>query len=162
VAGIPIHQSAVLPEWIDYNGHLRDAYYGLIFSEAIDSLMDRVGLDAAYRARTGCTLYTLEMHLNFLREIKRGDDVRVALRILAADAKRIHAALELSRSGESVVAAAAEVMLLHVRQGQDGVVVAPFPPPVMEAIRALEARGADLKADAPGSRRMELTRKPGA
>jgi len=53
VAGIPIHESAVLPEWIDYNGHLRDAYYGLIFSESIDSLMDRVGLDAAYRARTG-------------------------------------------------------------------------------------------------------------
>jgi acyl-CoA thioester hydrolase len=73
-------------------------------------------LDAAYRKASGCTLYTLEMHLHFLSEVKREDTVQVALRILAADAKRIHAALELSRTGDSTVAAAAEVMLLHVRQ----------------------------------------------
>jgi len=28
VAGIPLYQTAILPEWIDYNGHLRDAYTG--------------------------------------------------------------------------------------------------------------------------------------
>ncbi len=22
----------ILPEWIDYNGHLRDSYFGLVFS----------------------------------------------------------------------------------------------------------------------------------
>jgi acyl-CoA thioester hydrolase len=162
VAGIPLHQSVVLPEWIDYNGHLRDAYYGLIFSEAIDSLMERVGLDAAYRTASGCTLYTLEMHLHFLSEVKRDDTVQVALRILAADAKRIHAALELSRAGESAVAASAEVMLLHVRQRGDGAASAPFPPAVSEAIAALQRAGADLKADAPASRHLELARKPGA
>jgi acyl-CoA thioester hydrolase len=162
VAGIPIHESAVRPEWIDYNGHLRDAYYGLIFSEAIDALMDRVGLDAAYRTASGCTLYTLEMHLHFLSEVRRDDTVQVALRILAADAKRIHAALELSRTGEPAVAAAAEVMLLHVRQREDGAASAPFPPPVSEAIAALQRAGADLTADAPASRRMELARKRGA
>jgi acyl-CoA thioester hydrolase len=30
----------VLPEWTDYNGHLRDAYYLLVFSMATDALMD--------------------------------------------------------------------------------------------------------------------------
>jgi acyl-CoA thioester hydrolase len=162
VAGIPIHESAVLPEWIDYNGHLRDAYYGVIFSEAIDSLMDRVGLDAAYRARTGGTLYTLEMHLHYLREVKQGETVQVALRILAADAKRIHAALELRRAAETAVAAAAEVMLLHVCQRDGAAAVVPFPPEVSAAILDLQQRGADLKADAPSSRRMELTVKPRA
>ena len=33
----------ILPEWIDYNGHLRDAYYGLVLSHAIDELMDHLG-----------------------------------------------------------------------------------------------------------------------
>ena len=162
MAGIPIHESAVLPEWIDYNGHLRDAYYGLIFSESIDSLMDRVGLDATYRARTGGTLYTLEMHLHFLREVKLGETVRVALRILAADVKRIHAALELRRAGDSAVAAAAEVMLLHVCQRDGAVRTAPFPPEVSAAIGALQQESAALSADAPASRRMELTVKPAA
>src|SRR5262249_2110436 len=62
MAGLPIYQTTILPDWIDYNGHLRDAYYALIVSQASDALMDRVGLDAPYRTRTRCTLYTVEMH----------------------------------------------------------------------------------------------------
>jgi acyl-CoA thioesterase FadM len=95
VAGVPIYRTGIAPEWIDYNGHLRDAYYGLIVSYAIDALMERIGLDAPYRERTGCTLYTLEMHIHYLREIKASDTVMVDVRVLGADRKRIHAAFEL-------------------------------------------------------------------
>jgi acyl-CoA thioesterase FadM len=87
VAGIPLYQTAILPEWIDYNGHLRDAYYGLIVSHAIDALMDRIGIDAAYRERTGCTLYTVEMHIHYLHEVKQADTAIVAARIPGADSK---------------------------------------------------------------------------
>ena len=48
-----IHRTPVAPEWVDYNGHLRDAYYLLIFSHASDALMDAMGLDAAGRAASG-------------------------------------------------------------------------------------------------------------
>jgi acyl-CoA thioester hydrolase len=67
MSSTPVYRTAVMPEWIDYNGHLRDAYYSLIVSLACDAFMDRIGLDEAYRARTRCTLYTLEMHMHFLR-----------------------------------------------------------------------------------------------
>ena len=107
MAGIPIYRTAVQSEWIDYNGHLRDAYYGLIVSLATDALMDRVGLDADYRARTGGTLYTLELHLHYLQEIKSTDTVDVTVRIAACDLKRIHAAFELGRTGEEALAALA-------------------------------------------------------
>ena len=83
MAGIPLYQTAIRPEWIDYNGHLRDAYYALIVSQASDALMDRIGLDAAYRTRTGCTLYTVEMHIHYLHEVKETDTVTVALRLTA-------------------------------------------------------------------------------
>jgi len=138
VAGIPIYETAIQPEWIDYNGHVRDAYYGLIVSLASDALMDRVGLDAGYRARTGCTLYTVEMHLHYLQEVKQSDTVTVGVRIAGVDSKRIHATFEIARAGQPGVAASAEVMLLHVRQQGDAVATAPFPP------------------GGPGSRRMEL------
>jgi acyl-CoA thioester hydrolase len=156
VTGIRIYESPIRPEWIDYNGHLRDAYYGLIFSEAIDALMDRVGLDAAYRQHTGGTLYTVEMHLHFLHEVKQADTAVVTLRILGVDAKRIHAALELMRAGHPEVAAAAEVMLLHVRQHAGTVCVASIPPAVSAALSALQTAAAGLEAGAPGSRRMGL------
>jgi acyl-CoA thioester hydrolase len=156
VAGIPIYQTPVRPEWIDYNGHLQDAYYALIASKAIDALMDRVGLDAAYRARTGCTLYTVEMHLHFLHEVKATDTATVDVRLLGVDEKRIHANFEILRAGEAAVAASAEVMLLHVRQEQQRVKSAPFPPEVAARLAELMAASARLAADGPGSRRMEL------
>ena len=40
-------------------------------SQATDALMDHLGLDAAYRTRTHCTLYTLEMHIHYLQEVKQ-------------------------------------------------------------------------------------------
>ncbi|MBS0580464.1 MAG: thioesterase family protein [Proteobacteria bacterium] len=156
MAGIPILRTPILPEWIDYNGHLRDAYYGLIFSQATDALMDRIGLDAGYRASTGCTLYTVEMHLHYLQEVKAEDTAEVTLRILATDAKRIHLALELVRAGKEGVAAGAEVMLLHVQQHGGTVSTAVFPAAVSAALATLRDQSASLAAAAPGSRRMEL------
>jgi acyl-CoA thioester hydrolase len=156
VAGISIYRTPVVPEWIDYNGHLRDAYYTLIVSLATDALMDRVGLDAEYRQRTGCTLYTLEMHLHYLHEVKQSDTVDVRLRILGADHKRIHAAMELLREGQEAPAAAAELMLLHVRQEADTARSAPFPPAVAAALAELQRLSGELAADTPGSRRIEL------
>ena len=161
MAGIPIYETAILPEWIDYNGHLRDAYYALIVSLATDALMNRVGLDAAYRARTGCTLYTLEMHLHYLHEVHRSDTVMVSVRIEGADHKRIHATFEMRRSGHPALAASAEVMLLHVQQASDKVAAAPFPPQVSAALAELQAACAALPAAGPGSRRMGL-RPPSA
>jgi acyl-CoA thioester hydrolase len=156
VAGIPIFETRVLPEWIDYNGHLRDAYYVLIVSLATDALMDRLGLDADYRARTGCTLYTLELHLHYLHEVHRSDTVAVSVRIEAADHKRIHATFEMRRVGDPALAASTEIMLLHVQQTSDKVAAAPFPPRVSAALAELQTASAALPAEGPCSRRMGL------
>ena len=32
----------VRPEWIDYNGHLSEAYYVLVFGHATDAVMHRL------------------------------------------------------------------------------------------------------------------------
>jgi acyl-CoA thioester hydrolase len=156
VAGIPFYETAIQPEWIDYNGHLRDAHYALIVSFATDALMDRVGLDEGYRTRSGCTLYTLELHLSYLQEVHQSDTVTVNLRILGVDTKRIHAAFEIERRGRAGVATTAEVMLLHVRREGDTVASAAFPPQVSAALAELQRASAALPAGGPGSRRMEL------
>jgi acyl-CoA thioester hydrolase len=153
-----IYRTALAPEWIDYNGHLRDAYYGLIVSYACDALMDRIGLDALYRERTRCTLYTLEMHVHYLHEVKQSDIVVVNVRILGADQKRIHAAFDIVRESDGVVAASAEQMLLHVHQGET-VASAPFPADIASAVSTLAATTAGAPEVGPGSRRMELRRR---
>jgi acyl-CoA thioester hydrolase len=158
MAGIRIFSTAVAPEWIDYNGHLRDAYYTLILSLATDALMDRVGLDAEYRARTRCTLYTLELHLYFLHEVRGDERVEVDLRLLAVDAKRIHAAFELAVARVTGPVATGEMLLLHVEQG-DEPKSAPFPVAVRAALDALELDSRAMPAAGPGSRAMGLVRR---
>ncbi|WP_158889994.1 MULTISPECIES: thioesterase family protein [unclassified Pseudomonas] len=123
-----IHRTAVAPEWVDYNGHLRDAYYLLIFSHASDALMDAMGLDAAGRAASGHSLFTLECHLNFLHEVKADAQLEVRVRFLALDAKRLHLHFGLHHQGQADLLAASEQLLLHVHL--DGPRSAPFAPRV--------------------------------
>jgi acyl-CoA thioester hydrolase len=155
VPATPIYQTAIAPEWIDYNGHVRDAYYALILSYASDALMDRLGMDAAYRTASGNTLYTLEMHIHYLREIHHSDLVVVSARLLGADRKRIHAGFDICCEGQEAVAATAEFMLLHVHQGKS-VSSTPFPSEIAQTIGSFAASSIDPPWPGPGSRRMEL------
>ena len=109
-----IHRDTVRPEWVDYNGHLRDAFYMLIFSLSTDAFMDRIGLDDAVRTSRGRSLFTLEAHINYLHEIKEGTAVRVEASVLAFDAKRVHLYMEMFADERAEPIAASEQMLLHV------------------------------------------------
>ena len=108
------YRTRVLPEWVDYNGHLRDAYYLLIFSYATDALMERIGLDADARGQSGHSLFTLEAHINYLHEVKLDIEVRVQTQIIGFDRKRLHLYHSLHREGFDEALAASEQMLLHV------------------------------------------------
>lgn len=112
---LPItYRTAVQADWVDYNGHLRDAYYLLICSFATDGLMDLIGLDEAGRARTGHTLYTLECHLNFLAEVKLGVEVQVRTQLLGHDRKRLHIHHLVERCDDGKTLAESEQMLMNI------------------------------------------------
>lgn len=104
----------VLPEWIDYNGHMNVAYYQLAFDRAVDVLFDGFGLDAAYRAATGQSTFALEAHICYLREVKTGDPLRFTMQLLDFDAKRLHLFSSLQHATDHFTAATYEVLSLHV------------------------------------------------
>ena len=108
------YTTKILPDWVDYNGHLRDAFYLLIFSYATDALMDALGLDGENREASGHSLFTLELHLNYLHEVKLGAEVEVHTQLIAYDAKRLHLYHSLHRVGDDKELAGNEQMLLHV------------------------------------------------
>jgi acyl-CoA thioester hydrolase len=155
---LPAYRATIDPAWIDYNGHLRDAYYGLIFSYAIDDVMDHLGLDAAYREKTSCTLYTLELHMHYLHEVKASDELALHTLILDADRKRIHAGAEFRCPRLAEPVAVAEAMLLHVRQGATPA-TAPFPEAVEQRLQALKLSPEAQAAFGPQSRRIEIRRR---
>ena len=138
--GIPaplwLHTATVLPAWIDYNGHMTDGYYAVAFSAATDAVLDYLGLDAAYRARTGCAVYTVELHLNYERELKNGAALRFASTVLGVDSKRLHLFHGLDHAEHGYLAATNEVMLLHV-DGQPR--AAPWPADRLARLRQVAA-----------------------
>ncbi len=129
------YRGRVLPEWVDYNGHLRDAFYLLIFSLASDELMNQIGLDEAGRKASGNSLFTLECHLNYLHEVKQDTEVTVRTQILGHDSKRLRIFHSLYREGQGDPVATNEQMLLHVDMA--GPRSAPFGPAVLERVSAL-------------------------
>lgn len=116
-----IHRDTVRPEWIDYNGHLSEPYYVLVFGDATTALMDCAGMGPGYRAETGCSLYTLEAHVRYLREVGPDSALEVRTRVLEHDVKRARLWHELYVDGR--LCATEELMTMHV--GSDG--ATPFP-----------------------------------
>jgi acyl-CoA thioester hydrolase len=141
-AMLTLYRTAIQPEWVDYNGHLRDAFYLLIFSYASDALMDRLGLDEAGRARTGHSLYTLECHLNYLAEVKQGAEVEVRTQLLAHDRKRLHIHHGLYHPGGEQLLAASEQMLMNIDSSSGR--SAPFDEQVALRLHALGEAHRDL------------------
>lgn len=77
-------------EWVDYNGHMNDAYYFFAFTEATEAFLDHVGLGEAYRDSSGCGIYTVEGHLCFKSSVRGGELISYRSRLLGYDAKRLH------------------------------------------------------------------------
>ena len=114
-AALPVvYRCTIGPEWVDFNGHLRDGYYMVLFSSAVDALMDLAGLDEVGRKATGHSWCTLEAHVHYLHEVKQGAAVEVRLQLLGLDAKRLHVALSLYAQGGTECMALTEQMLLNV------------------------------------------------
>ena len=109
-----VHQAKIIDDWIDYNGHLRDAFYFLLFSHGTDALMDRIGLDADGRALYGHTLFTLEAHINYLGETRLGEQVQVFTQLIDHDSKRLHIVHHLYRPQDGELLAVSEQMLMNV------------------------------------------------
>ena len=139
-APLQLHAATVVPEWVDYNNHLSEWAYLLVFGDNADALFRFIGIDEAYRA-SGKSLYTAETHLRHLREVRLGQQLTLTLTVLGHDAKRLHLLHEM-RAGSAGCVATAEQMLLHV----DAVVgrVAPFGPEVADKLQLIATAHASL------------------
>lgn len=136
------YTTRIRPDWVDYNGHLRDAFYLLIFSYATDALMDTLGLDTDNRDASGHSLFTLELHLNYLHEVKLDAEVQVRTQLIAHDAKRLHLYHSLYGVDEDRELAGNEQMLLHVDLA--GPHAAPFTAATLEKLTTISAEQAEL------------------
>ncbi|NEB77672.1 thioesterase [Streptomyces sp. SID14478] len=124
MTGIPLLHRTVRPEWIDYNGHMSEAFYVLAFGHATDALMIETGLHSGYREATGCSLYTVESHIRYLRDVPEGAALAIRTRVLGAAAKKARFTHEMYVVADEAAApdpqaapvATTELLAVHVDQ----------------------------------------------
>jgi acyl-CoA thioester hydrolase len=132
----------VLPEWIDWNGHMNLAYYIVLFDRATDLLFDALGLGLDYRRTTNQGTFVVETHNRYERELLVGEGVRIATQILASDDKRLHLGHEMFRIADGERAATQELMFLHIDLTARR--VSPFPADLRARVAAAAAAHAAL------------------
>ncbi|KAB2717679.1 carnitine 3-dehydrogenase [Brucella intermedia] len=122
----------VIPEWIDYNGHMTEHRYLDVFGQATDRFLAHIGVDDAY-LKSGHSYYTVETHIMHRGEAKAGDELHVETQLLSFDEKRAHVFHSLRRGDAEI--ASAEQMLLHVDSKAGKAVAAK--PGIREALERL-------------------------
>jgi len=127
-----VWREPVQDAWIDYNGHLSEPYYVLVFGHATDNVMDLVGIDETYREANDASLYTVEAHVRYLAEVSAGSDLEVRSSVIGATGKLLRIWHELWVDGR--LRATEEILGVHVVAGRS----APFPDDI--AARAEAAR----------------------
>ena len=83
----------VLPDWIDYNGHMNMACYATVFDQAMDALCDEhLGIGESLAEQNGFGPYVLQLQTHFLAEMHEGESFMFSMHLLDCDEKRIHVA----------------------------------------------------------------------
>jgi len=113
-APLNLWREVILPDWIDHNGHMNDAYYTLIFDHAVDALWEFIGVGETYRSNGTGSTFAVEQHITWDREVMEGDPVRIESRILGYDEKRIHHYHEMFHADDGFCAATSSFLSLHV------------------------------------------------
>jgi acyl-CoA thioester hydrolase len=140
---LALTRSKVLPEWIDYNGHMNVAFYVLAFDKALDSFCERYDLSLEYMKRENGSTFVLEAHVTYLQEVLQGDPLHFTLQLLDVDAKRLHYFMRMYHADNGFLAATSEQQLMvHVNMADRR--VAPMAAETLARLEALKAEHAKL------------------
>jgi carnitine 3-dehydrogenase len=156
-APLCLHQPQVLPEWVDYNGHMSESCFLLVFGDNSDAYFRYIGIDESYRDVDKQSFYTVQTHIHNIREVAEGEPLRLTLHVLDMDDKRMHIFHAMHHGGNGELLATGEQMLVHVdmRQGR----AAPMPDYLDQRVAAVQRAHSALPRPAQAGQALGIRRK---
>jgi carnitine 3-dehydrogenase len=157
-APLQLHSPTVLPQWVDYNGHMSESCFLLVFGDSSDAFFRFIGIDETYRDVGGHSLYTVETHIHNIREASEGEPLRLTLQLLDADDKRLHIFHTMHHAETGDILATGEQMLVHVDMAQGR--SAPMPPDLLARVNAVLQAHSALPRPKQAGASIGIRRKP--
>ena len=145
----------VSAEWVDYNGHMSESCYLLVFGDQSDAFFRFIGIDEAYRAG-GHSLFTVQTMIFNLAEAHLGDKLELSLQLLDADEKRLHIFHTMRNAATGELLATGEQMLVHVDMAAGR--SAAMPPELHARVMAILAAHAGLPQPLQAGRNIAIKR----
>ncbi|MBF0841056.1 MULTISPECIES: thioesterase family protein [Mammaliicoccus] len=126
------YQTTVQNEWLDYNNHMNDAEYNRVFSQATDAWLAHIGLDVQTIKDIKYTVFTLENHITYQKEVPKNETLNVSVQLIDFDQKRCHVFMNMFNSSNELCSTY-EVMLMgiDVESGRPSA----FPDNIIEQIK---------------------------
>ena len=150
------YSTRVAAEWLDEYGHMNMAVYVQVCDQATYAFWEHANDGAPLAERGGAEYAVVETHVNYLRELRLDDPLRITTQLLGADDKRMHLFHTLQHAGGGHVAATNEVMALGFNL--DSRALAPFTEPVRTRLRKLLAEHRSLALPRNAGRAIAMAR----
>lgn len=122
---------SVSNDMIDHNGHVHDANYNMVFSDAINQFNYQHGLSLQERQQLNFTIFTVEEHTSYLSELIEDDEFHITIYVYNYDAKRVHFFSFMHKTDNTIVATN-EAMMLGIDRATKK--AAPFPPQYLNQV----------------------------
>ncbi|SDR53848.1 acyl-CoA thioester hydrolase [Paraburkholderia fungorum] len=153
---LPSLELIVESDWIDAYGHMNAACYVAVFDRLGFELLQECGVGLDYTEASGSGIYTVELHTSYHREVLKGDPLRLQLRLLECDEKRLIVLFELFQTRDRYLAATMEQLSIHVDLSTRR--VTPFPEPVRGNLERLICEHRNAPEVAKYAKRLNMRR----
>jgi acyl-CoA thioester hydrolase len=145
---LPLTHQATIPEdYLDSMGHMNVMWYTHLFAHAMGGMFKQLGMNRDYFVSNQAGSFALKQYVNYLIEVRFGEQISIYTRLLGRSPKRIHLIHFMVNDGSDVLASTSEVLLTHIdmriRRSS------PFQPTVSENIDRLLAEHLALAWPAP-------------
>lgn len=93
---------------------MRAAEYVALFDDGFLDFVARTGLTDSNLLHAGTSPFLLELNARYLRELRAGDQVRIAAQVLGADERRARLLLTMHVEPSGAAAATCELSILNM------------------------------------------------
>lgn len=159
VAELPVvGRGAVTEADLDVNGHMNVLVHLRLLTDATVIGLAPGGLGPGYPTLHGCGIFSVDHHVQYLSELRLGDQYTTHLRLLGASDRAVHTMVYLRDVRRQRVSTTLETLFINVNHGTRR--AAAFPSEVRRPLAELARRDADLRWPAPTCGSIELPGQP--